>query len=430
MTILLAVGLFAGLAFTISWATEPLWRRPGDRRRQSASGAEPAAVADAALQVDVLEQDLLEGVIAPGDFASQRQRIRYAAAAALAIAEASERTLDGLIETRVAGLSGVLEPATDSGADPWLEPSQMGSDRRTRLWFAGGAAVVVAFAGLLTGLVLLANSAGRQEAISELALADYRSLASASGSSNELILLHAGGLMRSADGGRTWQESAMRMETNTVTPVADGFLVAGNGMVWSGSDGGIVAIDIAQAGMVVPLRALASDAANPNRVAAVDSTGGMFFSQDGGFSWERLPASAPVSTSALTIMADRQLFFLSTLDQGILAGDGTTGWASANGFVNGALPTVRINDIGYDPDSGDTYEDPSGRRFRGAIYVATDVGLYKSVDAGGSWRGLGLPGDIAVLDVSAGGPAAVTVIDSRGRTYRSLDGGVTWPASE
>ncbi len=430
MTILLAVGLLAGLAFAISWATEPLWRRSREENDKPARDAEPAAVADAARQIDILEQDLLEGVISSRDFAGQRDRVRYDAAIALADAEDRVRALDSLVETSVAGLSGASQPATDATATPWIEPSERAPDRRTRVWLAGAAAAVVAFAGLLTGLVVLSNSAGRQEPIAELALADYRSLASTTSSSRELILLHAGGLLRSADGGRTWREGGMRIETTTVTPVADGFLVAGNGMVWSSSDGGIVAIDIAQAGMVTPLRALASDAIDPDRVAAVDAVGGMFFSQDGGFSWERLPAAAPVTTTALAIMADHELFFLATLDQGVLAGDGVSGWSTANGFVSGALLTVLINDVGYDPVSGDTYEDPGGRRFRGALYVATDVGLYKSVDAGGSWRSLNLPGEIAVLDVSAGIPAAITVVDSRGRAYRSLDGGVTWPGSE
>ena len=83
-----------------------------------------------------------------------------------------------------------------------------------------------------------------------------------------------------------------------------------------------------------------------------------------------------------------------------------------------------------DPDSGDTYENPSGRRYRGALYVATDLGLFKSINAGGSWRALALTGDIAALDVAVGEPAAITVVDARGRVYRSLDGGVTWPESE
>ena len=430
MTILLAVGLLAGLVFAVSWATDPLWRRTSEEDEDLEPEAEPGAVADAARQIDVLEQDLLEGVIAPEDFSGQRERIRYDAAAALAVDESGDRALDNLVETHVAGLTGVVKSAIDATSIPGIDSSEGASDRRSRVWFAGAAAVVVVFAGMLTGLVLLANSAGRQEPISELALADYRSLSSSSSSSRELILLHAGGLLRSSDGGRTWREGGMRIETNTVTGVADGFLVAGNGMVWSGSDGGIVAIDITRAGMVTPLRALASDATAPDRVAAVDAVGGLFFSQDGGFSWERLPSVVPGSTTAVSIMADQQLFFLATLDQGVLAGDGATGWSSANGFVNGALPTIRINDIGYDPDSGDTYEDPSGRRFQGALYVATDVGLYKSVDAGGSWRGLNLPGEVAILDVSSGDPPAITVVDSRGRTYRSLDAGVTWPGSE
>ena len=188
-------------------------------------------------------------------------------------------------------------------------------------------------------------------------------------------------------------------------------------------------MDIAQAGVAMPLRALASAPTQLNIVAAVDAKGGLFLSRDGGYNWDLLPNGAPVSTSGIAVMHSHNLYFVATLDQGVLAGDGVSNWASANGFVNGALPTVRINDIGYDPDSGDKFLDPLGQEFRGALYVATDVGLFKSVDAGSSWRSLNLPGDVAVLDVSPGLPNAITVVGSQGRIYRSRDNGITWLGS-
>ena len=429
MTILLAIGLLAGLVFAVSWAAEPLLRpapEDEDRADDSESPPKPDPLAEATSRIDVLEQDLLEGVIAPEEFADQRAGIRYGAAGALAALERRDDRLAATIEQRVARLVGSDTPAAETAESaPAADEGRSDGGRGWR-WIAGTASAVMVFTGILVGLVLVANSTDRQNPVAELALTDYRALASGGASSEDLVLLHAGGLMRSADGGRTWREGRLQVDINAVAAIGEDFLVAGDGMVRLSPDG-VVAIDIGGFGMLTPLRALAADA---GRAVAVDAGGGIFVSRDGGETWERLPLSAPATTTAVAIMADRGVFFVATRDQGLLVGDGVEGWGGANGFVSGALPTVRIRDVGFDPDSGDTFESPTGERFRGALYVATDLGLFKSVDAGGSWRALALTGDIAALDVSGGEPAAVTVVDSRGRVYRSLDGGVTWPASE
>ncbi len=427
MTVMLAIALLGAAFAAVAWAAEPLLRpAEGAAGKSDVEPPGPDPVAEATASIGVLEQDLLEGAIAPEDFAGLRADIRYGAAGALAAAEQREARLEAAIERRVAVLAGSAPPAASPAATPEEEPAE-GS--RGRAWLAGTIAAVVVFIGVLAALVVISNSSARQSPVAELALADYRALASARASSAELILLHAGGLLRSDDGGRTWTDGAMQVDISAAAATADGFLVAGDGMVKLGSEG-VVAIDTAAAGMTTPLLALASDPAGPQRAIAIDLTGGIFTSDDGGETWRRLPETAPPTTTAVAVMREQGLFLVATLDQGLLAGDGIEGWAGANGFVSGALPTVRIHDVGYDPDSGDTYEDPSGRRYRGALYVATDRGLFKSVDAGGSWRALALDGEIAALDVAAGEPAAITVVDARGRVYRSLDGGVTWPDSE
>jgi photosystem II stability/assembly factor-like uncharacterized protein len=427
VTVLLAIGLLGAAFAAIAWAAEPLLRTAEDTALlpEGPPGQDP--VAEATASIGVLEQDLLEGAIAPEDFAGQRAEISYGAAGVLAAAEQREARLDAAIERRVALLAGTAPPAPSPPTATSEQEAAGGS--RGRVWLAGAITAVVVFVGALAALVAISNSAARQSPVAELALADYRALASARASSAELILLHSGGLLRSDDAGRTWVDGAVPVDITTAAATADGFLVAGDGMVSMGP-GGVFAIDTADAGMTTPLLALATDPAAPRRAIAIDLAGGIFASDDGGQTWRRLPETAPPTTTAVAVMRDQGLFLVATLDQGLLAGDGIDGWAGANGFVSGALPTVRIHDVGYDPDSGDTYEDPSGRRYRGALYVATDLGLFKSVDAGGSWRALALTGEIAALDVAVGEPAAITVVDARGRVYRSLDGGVTWPESE
>ncbi len=426
MTVLLAIGLLGAMFAAIAWAAEPLLRSSEDTAGLPDGKPRQNPVIEATASIGVLEQDLLEGAIAPEDFAGQRADIRLGAAGVLAAVEEREALLDAAIERCVAVLTGSASPADTPAATP-EEDATEGS--RGRVWLVGTVAAVVVFVGVLAALVVISNSATRQSPVAELALADYRALASARASSAELILLHSGGLLRSDDGGQTWSDSTMPVDITTAAATTDGFLVAGDGIVKTGP-GRVVAIDTADAGITTPLLALATDPAGPQRAIAIDLVGGIFASEDGGHTWQRLPETAPSTTTAVAVMRDQALFFVATLDQGLLVGDGRDGWAGANGFVSGALPAVRINDIGYDPNSGDTYEAPSGRRYRGALYVATDLGLFKSVDAGGSWRALALTGEIAALDVAIGEPAAITVVDARGRVYRSLDGGVTWPESD
>ena len=135
--------------------------------------------------------------------------------------------------------------------------------------------------------------------------------------------------------------------------------------------------------------------------------------------------AAPSSTRSLTIMPMRGLMYIGTTDQGVLGGDGRDEWASANGFVNGALPTVHAPSVFYDARSGDSFEGVNGR-FEGALYVGTDRGVFKSIDGGASWNQLELDVAIRALTVSRGDPSVITAVDGRGRVFRSADRGLSW----
>lgn len=427
MNVLLGIGLLAGIVFAVSWAIEPLWRRSLQDQKSKRITISKDALTDATQQVEVLERDLLEGVISPEDFILLAEHIRLESTA-LRLQSDHAQNLDTLPAGSMAEYGGSTDVKISASDDQGGAPD-LANNPRARIWVVGSVTTLVVFAVLVIVLAVRGNPAGGFSPIAKLTAPGYSSLASSSDLSTELILLSSDGMLRSSDGGRNWREVGMKLQTNVVAPVTDGFLVAGNGMVKSRSDGGTELMDLAQAGLAMPLRALASAPTQLEVVAAVDAAGRLFRSADGGYSWDLLSDGVPVSTSGIAVMHSQDLYFVATLDQGVLAGDGASNWASANGFVNGALPTVRINDIGYDPDSGDVFLDPLGREFRGALYVATDVGLFKSVDAGSSWRNLNLPGEAAVLDVAPGFPNAITVVGSQGRIYRSRDNGITWLGS-
>lgn len=61
------------------------------------------------------------------------------------------------------------------------------------------------------------------------------------------------------------------------------------------------------------------------------------------------------------------------------------------------------------------------------MYVATRDGLFRSTDAGESWKSLGSGiRDMVAVTVSPRGPGEVYAVSTEGRLYRSADGGTTW----
>ena len=162
------------------------------------------------------------------------------------------------------------------------------------------------------------------------------------------------------------------------------------------------------------------------RIAAADALGRLFISTDGGASWREGAAGAPAGLQALSPSDADLRIWAATLVQGVLVGDGDSGWGGANGFVNGALPTARIYDIDYDPDSGDSTAGAAGSVFEGALYAATELGLYRSLDGGAAWAPL--PGGFEPRAVYGDGRHGgnVWAVDVAGDLYRSQDGGRTW----
>ena len=85
----------------------------------------------------------------------------------------------------------------------------------------------------------------------------------------------------------------------------------------------------------------------------------------------------------------------------------------------GGLPTNRtVNGFAVDPTDAKV------------MYVAMRDGLFKSTDAGESWKavGKGLK-NLAAVAVNPKRPSEVYVSTMAGAIFRSLDGGTTWGPS-
>ena len=125
MTVMLAIALLGAAFAAVAWAAEPLLRpAEGAAGKSDVEPPGPDPVAEATASIGVLEQDLLEGAIAPEDFAGLRADIRYGAAGALAAAEQREARLEAAIERRVAVLAGSAPPAASPAATPEEEPAE------------------------------------------------------------------------------------------------------------------------------------------------------------------------------------------------------------------------------------------------------------------------------------------------------------------
>jgi hypothetical protein len=122
--------------------------------------------------------------------------------------------------------------------------------------------------------------------------------------------------------------------------------------------------------------------------------------------------------------------YLATANQGVLASEDGRIWRPANGVVNGALPTLRITTLAFDPASGDSYSTSTGHTYRGALYAGTDQGLFKSIDAGSSWTRLSLNTDVSALALHPSEPETLMVVDTSGRVFLSNDRGLTWPGDQ
>lgn len=335
---------------------------------------------------------------------------------------------------RPAPVSSVPAPALVSSPVP-------AQQRRAALWLGGGAALAVGLVAGVLWLALNAPSRTAQQPLATLPSATVRALAVDPSDPRRLVAGTAGGVVASEDGGRTWQPLGAEGEvTSLVVPaarpetvyLAGRDLSTGQGqapLAWSDDRGrSWQPLDGPASG---PVQALAADLADPPGLYAV-ADGGLFRSSNGGDSWSVVGAGLPADTTALAITPagpdHPPMLFMATAGNGILSSmDGGVRWGNASGFVNGALPTRRVLALVHDPNSGDSYQGPSGTRFRGALYAGTDRGLFKSIDAGTSWNRLPLDAAVAAVAVDPTDSRVLLAVDARSRLFRSADRGLTWP---
>ncbi len=164
------------------------------------------------------------------------------------------------------------------------------------------------------------------------------------------------------------------------------------------------------------ITSLAADPANPQLLYAGTSGDGLYRSDDGGASWQRVPTlGVGIPAVAVDPQDSDRVYILAAWERVYESRDGGQSWQAR---WEGMGEAIEAASIAVDP-------------LKPNVYVGTETGLYRSHN-NGFWRPVASAlADQTVLALlaqpappSAGGGTILYLGTTRG-VYRSLDGGVT-----
>lgn len=283
------------------------------------------------------------------------------------------------------------------------------------------------FLAIMVGITLLLTFAfsctpGSSSAyLATLNTPDFHSLAFHPQNPNIVFFGHHGGVLKSVDGGRTWQETgfrgrnmdAMGMAISSAEPQR--MYVTGHDIFFGSSDGGKSWTPVRHDLPGTDIHGFAMDSDDPVKLYAFVVGYGFYVSNNAAINWQFISARLPGDVMALA-SSGGQTLYAGSMDRGVLKStDGGKTWVLAtNGIEGRTAMTLAV--------------DPKQRQ---TIYAGTERGLFKSSDAGNSWSRLPFPGANAVVVAIAPGNSQVVMAievgnDRKGYVYRSEDGGQTW----
>ena len=272
------------------------------------------------------------------------------------------------------------------------------------------AIVLVVAAGLAIAVAALVVSRAPRDVVpwARLGTEDVHSLTFVDSGTDRLLFGHHGGLLESADGGRTWDALPLGDDAMSTATGADGSIViAGHDVFRASRDGGATWASIATDLPSLDIHGFARDPADPTRMWAYPVTGGLWESTDGGETFIQVRSDNVLHPTAISVGATTRLFGIDTTGL-IESRDGGRTWSSL------AMPrTFPMTSFAASAD---------GR----ILYAGAQDGLYISEDGGRSWSVTAYAGSAFALTTSPDG-RTVVVVDRATDVYRSDDSGATWP---
>ena len=270
-----------------------------------------------------------------------------------------------------------------------------------------GAAAVGGLA-ILVAAVLRPFSPGTPVAWARLGTADVHSLAFAPGSTDRLYFGHHGGILESADSGRTWSALPVAADAMGMRPAADGSIVIAGHLVFIGStDGGQTWAPISADLPNIDIHAFARDPLDPRRMWAYLAEGGVYESTDGGSHWTNVYEGHVPFMTATTDGSATTLVGIEPFAGFARSADGGRTWTAVS--QPEAYPTFSIA------------ATTDGR----VVALGASDGLLRSGDGGATWTAINLPSPALAIALSEDGQT-MAVVTRTTDFYRSNDGGTTW----
>lgn len=280
---------------------------------------------------------------------------------------------------------------------------------------------MVALVGLgliLSGVLLwrlignLPGSAGARP-IATLGIDDVHSALWSPSDDNVVYAGHHGGMLRSADGGRTWQPSALTavdaMSLAGARAAPDRLYAAGHGVFMRSDDGGATWKAPGSPLDGADIHGFAQNPFDPDRLFALVVGQGLLASADGGRSWEQRSPTAG-GHAALAVSRDGTQLLMGSGAQVQESADGGVTWRPSGAVLPG---NAQIMALAPAPDQD-------------VLFAATTAGLFRRSGPSAVWEATPLQESLMTVAVSPIDPAAVLAIDADTRVYRSNDGGATW----
>ncbi len=243
------------------------------------------------------------------------------------------------------------------------------------------------------------------------------------------------GVLRTADGGKTWGKAAVgRVGKHALDLAAIGdplrvFAVSEDG-VYKSTDGGRTFMNAGVPGQAFHLYRLRVSPTTPKQVIAASPTT-LYRSDDLGESWARQAAAGDVDFSALAWGVGNPPAALLGMKQGLFGStDGGMSWR----IISPDIPFIRAV-WAPNPSNGKDIlvasqpwaharidEVPSAK--------VLEKGLFRTVDAGWKWSRNLSPDGGAIVDlaVTPGPPETLWIVTDLRGVFRSQTGGQSWKA--
>ncbi|MBF6611680.1 MAG: hypothetical protein IVW55_00950 [Chloroflexi bacterium] len=305
-------------------------------------------------------------------------------------------------------------------------------NRRRFLRVTSGLAVL----GMLvfgTMAVWLANSRVAPAAEDAPALPVLHTHAALLVPGTQVVLIgHHEGLLRSSDSGRSWLPvqgvAGDVLAFAGASAKGDAIFLTTSEQVMRSDDEGLTWLPLPLPVPKAQIQAIATGPGVPQPLYASVRGAGLYRTNDQK-EWNLVGDGLPTNAAALVWQpGSYSAFYAASPGDGLLASSDGRAWGSASGVLNGVLPTLAVRTVAVDPASGDRFQAADGTLFNGAIYVGTDLGLFKSIDGGSSWSSLSLQQSLVAVSARSQPDPLILAVDSRARLWRSQDRGLHWSA--